>query len=150
MAYKDSVKPWFETGDYPTQAQFYQAFDWLRWKDELLAITNITGLQTILNSVATLANVKSLYIDQITLNADGTYAMPKGTIITGIIVDVASDFTLNIGKTPGGVEIGDALEIGGSDPEAITLMIEAIRNARTIYFGGITQTTKIIIIKNTI
>jgi hypothetical protein len=42
MAFKDNVKPWFETDKYPTQTQFYQKIDWLRWKDELIAEGDLT------------------------------------------------------------------------------------------------------------
>ncbi len=51
MGFKEDAKQWFETGDYPTQAQFAQVFEWLRWKDEQQAISTITGLADILNSM---------------------------------------------------------------------------------------------------
>jgi len=49
MAKKDTSKQWFLTGYYPTQAQFAQVFDWLRWKDEPLEISEVNGLQDAIN-----------------------------------------------------------------------------------------------------
>lgn len=56
MGNKDTSKQWFETGDYPTQAQFYQVFDWLRWKDEGITITDVAALQGILDSIQNTLN----------------------------------------------------------------------------------------------
>ena len=53
MSFQNDIKPYFETGDFPTQSQFYEAFTKLRWKDELLFIADITDLTTILNGLAT-------------------------------------------------------------------------------------------------
>lgn len=54
MAFIDTVKQWFVTGAYPTQAQFWQKFAYLRWKDEPIAIVEVTGLQSQLNSLGSL------------------------------------------------------------------------------------------------
>lgn len=56
MANKDTSKQWFETGDYPTQSQFYQVFDWLRWKDEGITIADVAALQGILDSIQNTLN----------------------------------------------------------------------------------------------
>lgn len=56
MANKDNAKQWFQTGDYPTQEQFYQVFDWVRWKDEGISIADIANLQNIINSLQNTLN----------------------------------------------------------------------------------------------
>lgn len=48
----DTVKTWFETGDYPTQAQFEQFFEWIRWKDDLIEINEVRDLVESLNELA--------------------------------------------------------------------------------------------------
>lgn len=149
MANKDTVKPWFETGDYPTQAQFWQMFDWLRWKDEGLQISDVAGLQELVNSIITLAAVKVKYIQLLSLISDGSFTMDTGLIITGIIADAPNDFLLNIGTTPGGNDIIDALPIAGGKPEPITLMIYA-KAEKTIYFSGINAPTDFILLKNSL
>lgn len=149
MANKDTVKPWFETGDYPTQAQFWQWMDWLRWKDEPLQIDDVQGLAGLVNSIITLAAVKVNYVQLLTLITDGLFIMPNGLIITGIIVDASNDFVLNIGATPGGNDIVDSLPITGGKQEPITLMIYA-KAEKTIYFSGINAPTDFIILKNSL
>jgi hypothetical protein len=147
---QDTAKQWFETGDYPTQAQFWQTFAWLRWKDEQLSIADVQGLQTYVNSIITLAAVKVNYVQLLTLITDGTFIMPTGLIITGIIVDAPNDFVLNIGTTPGGNDIVDALAITGGKEEPITLLQSALKAAKTIYFTGINASTDFIILKNSL
>lgn len=149
MANKDTAKPWFVAGAYPTQAQFYQVFDWLRWADQSLAINDVTGLQTLLNTLVTLANVKATYAQLLTLITDGSFDMPAGLIISGIIVDAPGNFNLNIGTTPGGFDIINALPIVGGTPEPVTLLLYA-KAARTIYFSGIAASTDFIILKNSL
>lgn len=149
MAYKDTVKPWFETGDYPTQVQFWQTFDWLRWKDELLQIPDVQGLQALVNSIITLATVKANYAQLLTLISDGNFGMDAGLIITGIIVDAPNDFVLNVGSDPGGTDIINAMPITGGTPEPVTLLIYA-KAARTIYFSGINASTDFILLKNSL
>ena len=83
MPNKETAKLWFETGDYPTQTQFAQTFDWLLWKDEQLAISDITNLQNILNGLATPV--------QVFVKADGagvafTYTIPANYLLEKIIV----------------------------------------------------------------
>ncbi|GIZ10295.1 hypothetical protein [Flavobacterium sp. UMI-01] len=52
MAFKDTVKEWFKTGLKPTQAQFYSKFDFLRWRDEKIPISDIEEIEGILNEKA--------------------------------------------------------------------------------------------------
>lgn len=49
----DTVKPWFETGDYPTQAQFHQWMEWLRWTDILISEGDLdAGLVAKINAIS--------------------------------------------------------------------------------------------------
>lgn len=48
MAFIDTVKAWFNSGDEPTQAQFFQKFAWLRWKDEKVPTADVDGLNDLL------------------------------------------------------------------------------------------------------
>ena len=63
MANKDTSKQWFETGDFPTQVQFAQVFEWLRWKDEALGIGDITGLTAALNAAGLKPEKKTKGVD---------------------------------------------------------------------------------------
>lgn len=87
MAYKDDVKPWFETGDFPTQAQFYQKFDWQRWKDELIGVDDLTQeLIDLINANA--ANRPERKV----LLADGEILMPLEYKLVGIAVKNTSTY----------------------------------------------------------
>lgn len=149
MANIDTVNQWFETGDYPTEAQFRQKHAWLRWKDELLQITDVQGLQGFVNSIITLAAVKVNYVQLFALPADGFFVMPINMIISGLIVDAPEDTALSIGTTPGGNDIVDAMEIIGGTPEPVTLLLYA-KNEKYLYFSGITALTNFIILKNSL
>ncbi|MGM8362145.1 hypothetical protein ACSV4D_09545 [Flavobacterium sp. ARAG 55.4] len=52
MAFKDTVKNWFKTDLKPTEAQFYQFFNWIWFKDEKIPITAIDQIESLLNSKA--------------------------------------------------------------------------------------------------
>lgn len=81
MGYKDNSKPWFETGDYPDQSQFYQLFDYLRWKDEPIQINEVEGLQTVLNQ---LSNPVERFI---TTETQYEYNLPIGYLLEKIIIE---------------------------------------------------------------
>lgn len=50
---KDTIKQYFETGDYPSQVQFYQMFDWLRWIDVLISESDLDApLVAKINAIA--------------------------------------------------------------------------------------------------
>ena len=66
MANKDSSKQWFLTGFYPTQSQFAQVFEWLRWKDEKLDMDNITGLTDAINAASKSGGNTTVVVECIT------------------------------------------------------------------------------------
>ena len=100
MPFKDDVKQWFETGDFPTQAQFYQKFEWLRWKDEKIAAGDLTvELLNIINSFARLITLPP-----------GVYQtdIRRGTLLEKFLLfdyTVGQLLTVSIGITPGGTEL---------------------------------------------
>lgn len=80
MAYKDTVKQWFETDDIPTEWQFYQQFDFLRWKDEKIGSSDLTDeLLAIINATIGIGRPQKL-----TLNADGSFIMLAEYKLVGI------------------------------------------------------------------
>ena len=84
MANKDNAKQWFETGDYPTQAQFAQVFEWLRWKDESVAIIDVAGLTDILNGLQLPIVSKDLFVTGI--GGIGYYNLPFGYILNSMAI----------------------------------------------------------------
>jgi hypothetical protein len=49
MSFLNTVKQWFQTGDFPTEAQFAQLFDYLRFKDQKVAVADVDGLVDLIN-----------------------------------------------------------------------------------------------------
>lgn len=52
MGFKDTAKEWFKIDLIPTEAQFFSVFNWIRWKDEKIPITDIFNIEDILNAKA--------------------------------------------------------------------------------------------------
>lgn len=149
MAFIDTVKQWFKTGDYPTQAQFYAKFAMLRWKDEKIPAADVEGLVNVLNTIVSLDNVRGMYADSFILEGDGTYLLPRGTIITGIIIDPKVDSDISIGRTSGGWEHMTETPLTANTWNSISTLIPG-RTEQLVYFTGITSPTLIIILKNSI
>ncbi|NDP26468.1 MAG: hypothetical protein GZ087_03435 [Flavobacterium sp.] len=52
MSFKTTVREWFRIGLKPTQTQFWAFFDSIWFKDELIPVDKIEGLQEVLNDKA--------------------------------------------------------------------------------------------------
>lgn len=150
MAYRDTVKPWFETGDKPTQSQFWSLFDKLWFKDEPLTVDDIANLSDL---VITKANQTDLdgYIqgELVLIDADGYYDLPSPYLLEKMIVVPPEDMDISLGKTEGGSEIS-AAETISSAGELLDINQFALTGTLRIYFGGITAETKVIIFKRKI
>lgn len=149
MANKDTSKQWFQTGDKPTQAQFYQVFDWIRWADDPIAIADIAGLVAALNAKADQTSVALLYTFKVTLNADGNYVLPLGNLMDKIIITPAGDSNIKVGTSDGGEEIMPVDDIAAGEDRVISCDVIA-RADKTIYFTGITSATTILIFRRTL
>lgn len=141
MANKDTAKQWFETGDKPTQAQFWQLFDWLRWTDVAITMDAITGL-----SAALLAKVnKSDYEGNcIAYDADATFVIPGGYLLESVIPYYGANGYMNVST----VLMGDSDEvevpevyIGWNRP--VVLNIFAHDNIN-VYISGIPAGSKLV------
>ena len=132
MANKDTSKQWFETGDFPTQAQFAQVFEWLRWKDEQLAMADVVGLIAYLSSV--------IPPIEISINASGSYTIPAGYAIYKLYAKtILADSTLVIGTE----EFGDDILAVVDLIAAITLGVDVtlVADADTTIWFTVPQTT---------
>lgn len=153
MANKDTAKTYFQTGDKPSQSQFYQTFDWLRWADDTIAIADVTGLTAALAlkadqaSLAALINI--LFPFKVLLTANGSYTIPAGMIVEKIILTPAATATLKIGTTNGGEEIMIADTVAGGADKSVTVDIIA-RADTIIYFTGLVGSTTILIYRKTL
>ena len=136
MANKDTSKLWFETGDYPTQTQFAQVFDWLRWKDELIGSGDLTPeLLALINSFGRTVQLPAGVF---------TYNAAAGTLIEKFFIGDRPQFhtaavityTIRIGLTPGGNELlDDTIVDTTNDPQGVIIGLDFYCLAdTTIYF----------------
>ncbi len=143
MAFIDNVKPWFETGDFPTQAQFYQFFAWLRWKDEAIQIDEVFGLQQILNQLAS-------PVEAFTPPGDEhVYTIPEGLLLEKVIVRTTIPSNIRI-ENDGTSEPGDIVpEVETTGHAVFTVNVFATA-AKDIKVAGIPAAATIYYIKRKI
>lgn len=144
MANKDTSKLWFETGDFPTQEQFAQVFDWLRWKDEAIAINEITGLTSILNSLAAPVN-------EFTSNGPHIYTIPAGHVLEYVVVIPPSNCTVRL-ENEGTSEPGDIVpdhSVLASEGDIMVVHKLAI-TSRQVRLAGMPDNSKLVYVKRKI
>lgn len=125
---RDTIKTWFETGDYPTQQQFADAWDSYWHKLEGIPISAITGLSTVLNSLQPNPPITGV------VESTGTVLLPAGKLIEAIVIYGQSDGgEVLLGTTAGGDEWG-SLPIDEADESYSQLLYKRLATARTIFF----------------
>lgn len=151
---RNIIKTWFETGDFPTQDQFWSWLDSFWHKDDKLPTSQITGLDDLIAGKATTEQITNLQnqIDQInngptsqTLNENTAYEIPAGKLLEKITVKSTGDLdAFGIGIGNGGYDIIPSMPVASGSIELFTLNIPAEEDAsKTIWFNGITAQTKI-------
>lgn len=124
MANKDTVKQWFETGDYPTQGQFEQWIEWQRWKDEQLVISDVAGLADYLN------NIGSQVAIPLTMGATKNYTIPAGYSVYKIYLNTDyAEAQFFIGDSDGASDLLEPVDIvaGATIPVTIDLVADVDR-----------------------
>lgn len=141
MANKDTAKQWFETGDKPTQAQFWQVFDWLRWTDEAIGMDQITGLSTALLAKVNTADYQG---NCIAYDADATFVIPGGYLLEKVIPYYGANGDMKVST----VLMGDADEvevpevfIGWNRPVVLNIFAHDDIN---VYISGIPAGSKLV------
>lgn len=149
MANRDTVKPWFQTGKKPTQAQFYQLFDWLFFSDDGIAMNAVAGLVATLNGKADQASFNSFYQGElINASANVIYNQLANYLIEKIIIIPGADALVRIGTTNGGEEVMPETQLLAADAGTYVQVLDAFAVAnRNLYINGITAGTRIIILK---
>lgn len=148
MAFIDNIKPWFETNDKPTQAQFYQVFDWLRWKDEFINMADITGL---VNALLGKVNTSDYEGQLIAYDAAATYVVPNGWLLEKIIPYWGEAGAISVSE----VQMGDSEIINMEDLAAgwirpITVDVFAGGGDKNVYIDGVPAGSKIVFLKRKI
>jgi hypothetical protein len=145
MANRDTAKSWFERGDKPTQAQFAQVFEWLRWKDE--AIENAPDASKLDKIIFDAFEQGQLVAFPA---GDSSFALDANYLLEKVIVLPPIDALVKIGDTVGGEEICPEVEVKAANGGVILVNAFANGGVRRIYFTGIPVNTKIVFIKRKI
>ncbi len=139
----EQLKQWFETGDYPTQAQFWDWLDSFIHKDDQLTVENIQSLSTILSQKAQASALQ--LITPVLLPQNTTqWIAPAGTLIEGIMFITNGSKNIKVGISPEGEEIIFLQEI---NTKAIFRPDFICDIATTIYFSGVGSNTIIKILR---
>src|SRR5665213_1864298 len=147
MAYIDIVKPWFETGDKPTQNQFWTLFGYLRFKDDAIAVADIAGLSDLLTGKAAQTALDAFIGGELQLyNADAYYDIPAGYLLEKLIVAPAIDINLQIGNSVSNDDIAAQETVTASAGVVYVVNIFA-RATKRIYFTGCAAGTQVVFFK---
>ena len=88
-AIREAIKQFFETRDYPTQGQFYTAFNGIRFNDEPIGVDDLTDeLVTVINNIA---NPVEAYIIDADHLAGLSYTIPDGFMLEEVVIRPQAD-----------------------------------------------------------
>lgn len=127
MAYFDTVIQWFKSRMKPTEAQFRQTFEWLRWKDEKIPISEISDLTGILEELANTESTGVFKPIAVLLSGDGYFDFPAGLMLDKMLVKPTDASEPFFGLTEGGGELytpGDAIPAGKYYPITVDLIAD--------------------------
>jgi hypothetical protein len=141
MAFRDDVKPNFQTGDKPTQSQFYDFFNKIWFKDESIPIASIANLQAILNGLASSESEGELE----EVDGDFSHELVAGTLLQRVIVIPGVDSDIKIGSV---VDTDDIMPEENISSDGGSKVLELFtKDGRTIYFTGIPANSKVVFFK---
>ncbi|MBL7779921.1 MAG: hypothetical protein JNM22_01805 [Saprospiraceae bacterium] len=142
----NTIKSWFQTGDKPTQSQFWDWLDSFVHKDDTIEINNVNGLDDALGSLASQAAVDA--ITPILLSGTATsrsVTIPAGTFLDVIRIKSTSSMTFSVGLSAGTKEIVSDESVAANTAAFVDRYYD-FPSATTIHFSGLagTYTIKIV------
>jgi hypothetical protein len=144
---KESVaqlETYFQTGDYPTQQQFWNLLASFIHKDDGVAIVDVSGLTAALNLKADKNAVDTL-TPKVISGATASWLVPAGTTILGILITNPTTINFKIGKTAGAEDVMAEIPVDGG--YATNQFMFHFPVDTTIYFTGNTASSIIKIFK---
>lgn len=141
----DTLKSWFETGDFPTQQQFWDWIDSFIHKDQGISVGDVDGLTELLQGKADANQLQALQTVALLPSGATSYAATAGTLVEAIIVLPGTPIDFACGFSVGATDIVETINTGGD--AAIFRIDRFCAVNTTIYFSGIQPTTQIKILK---
>lgn len=139
----NTLKAWFETGDKPTQSNFWDWLDSYWHKSETIPQSSVDGLEDALTGFATMNDIAALKaINLTTFSSSASLNIPAGTIAHVVRVKSTSAITFNLGTSGGGNQILDAEALSANQVGVYTTDFDC-ETLTTIHFSGLAGTTNI-------
>lgn len=132
-----TIKSWFETGDKPTQSQFWNTWDSFWHKDDAIPTASIDGLDAELANIPTteqLDAIAALSPVVVTVAGAATYSIAAGKFLEVVVADAASSGSVKVGTSLAGTQIIDDAVAAGV-PTAFRVDHYS-KNAGTIHLTG--------------
>lgn len=141
MGFLTTAIGWFKKGYKPTEAQFSQVFNWLRWKDESIQSSEVQGLdgilagkaeRSVLNTVQGDVNILKTEVKKgiktmEDISLDGVVSeeliLPQNAVLKAIRIN--GDSSIIVGSSGGQDDIADSTSL----------------NVRFLDFGFLTNTS---------
>ena len=152
---KNTLKSWFQNGDYPNEDQFWSWMDSYWHKDEPIPIDIIEGLPALLAGKATQQDIDNLNLridelqasigsgpTEVVYETDGVFLISDGKLLERVVIIPSADSDIGIGYAVGIDDIMPTMPLLADRAEVITLSIYAIGDT-PIYFTGIVASTTI-------
>lgn len=142
----NTIKAWFQTGDKPTQNQFWDWLDSFVHKDDSIAIGNVTGLDDALSGLASQNSVDALTPILIAgSTSTQSVVIPAGTFLDTIRIKSTSAMTFSVGLSAGTKEILSDEDVAVNTAQFYDRYYD-FETATTIHFSGLagTYTIKIV------
>ena len=142
----NTLKSWFQTGDKPTQSQFWDWLDSFVHKDDTIEINNVAGLDDALSGFASQESVTA--ITPILLSGTASsraVTIPAGTFLDVIRIKSTAAMTFSVGLSTGTKEIVTDEVVAANSAHFVDRYYD-FETATTIYFSGLagTYTIKIV------
>ena len=135
---KDILKTYFETGDYPTQAQFANLIDSLRNVNDPIALADLAEdvITAINNAASSMGNPPI-----VTAPGATTVTIPHGVLIDLILVLNSSGIVFSAGWTNGGTDVVDNYQIPDNQSAINTIIFNKSDEHNTLYLNGVNSGT---------
>jgi hypothetical protein len=133
------LRQFFQTGDMPTQQQFWDWMDSYFHKDDGIAYNNIEGLTEILELKADKAYIDAIaagfFPKKYVLNGEGSIELPPSTLVEIIDVEMPEAGSMWIETVPGQQDIMTYDDELPFTERTINPMLKC-KEATTLFFGG--------------
>ena len=135
---KDTLKTYFETGDYPTQQQFTNLIDSLRHVNDPIAFADLAEeVITAINNAADSTGNAPI----VTEPGATTVTIPHGTLIDLVVVLNSVGVIFSAGWSDGGTDVIDNFQIPDNKSVISTIIYNRADEHGTLYLNGVTGGT---------